>query len=107
MAHLSLEPRISTTAQPQLNFRNEWKGKILGKTIYIPVSYQQDIIHSTSFSTWQESASMWKIQLLFYTYGADKTQKGHEANYRDDDIRFEETQVLLSTQDYSLDENQA
>ena len=50
---------------------------------------------------------MWKIQLLFYTCGADKTQKGHEANYRDDDIRFEETQVLLSTQDYSLDENQA
>ena len=32
---------------------------------------------------------------------------GHEANYRDDDDQIEETQVLLSTQDYSLDENRA
>ena len=36
-----------------------------------------------------------------------KLKMGHEANYCDDEIRFEETQVLLSTQDYTLDENQA
>lgn len=36
-----------------------------------------------------------------------KLKMGHEANYRDDDNQIEETQVLLSTQDYSLDENRA
>lgn len=85
------------------------KENILGKIICTPVSYQQDKIHSTSFSTaWQASASRWKIQLLFFLHVVlIKLKTGYQVGYHDNDIRFEEVQVLLSMQDYSLDENQA
>lgn len=36
-----------------------------------------------------------------------KLKMGHKVDYRDNDIRFEEAQVLLSMQNYFLDENWA